>query len=60
MEAKKKQIKTRLLDMAREGKVSCRTALGIAEELGVSPIEVGRMANELQIKISSCQLGCFR
>ena len=52
-------IKARLREESREGKIPCAKALGIAEESGISPREVGRLANALGIKISACQLGCF-
>jgi len=42
-----------------EGKLPCPVALRIAEELKVSPREVGKAADELGIKICHCQLGCF-
>ena len=48
-----------LRQRARGGRLACATALALARELGVSPQEVGRAANELGIKISDCQLGCF-
>ncbi len=31
----------------------------IANEAGVAPMKVGRLLNEMEIKIHSCQLGCF-
>ncbi len=42
-----------------EGKLPCAVAFRIAKKLKVAPKEVGDAANELKIKISSCQLGCF-
>ncbi len=53
------KIKQRLLEQAKDGKVSCAQAWQVAEELGVSKAEVGRAANEAGIKIKNCQLGCF-
>ena len=41
------------------GKLSCAEAFRIAKKLKVAPRQVGDMANKLNIKISSCQLGCF-
>ncbi|MFQ6122271.1 MAG: hypothetical protein ACE5LA_04345 [Dehalococcoidales bacterium] len=49
------KVKSSLVD----GKLPCAIALKIAKELKVSPLEVGRTANRLSIKISKCQLGCF-
>ncbi len=50
-----KKIKSSLV----EGKLPCAIAFKIAKELKVSPNEVGEAANQLSVKISSCQLGCF-
>ncbi len=41
------------------GKLPCAEAFRIAKKLKVAPRQVGDMANKLNIKISSCQLGCF-
>ena len=41
------------------GKLPCAVAFQIAKKLKVSPKQVGNAANRLNIKISSCQLGCF-
>ncbi len=40
-------------------RLSCSDAFRIAHDLDVPPAVVGRVCNELQIKISDCQLGCF-
>jgi hypothetical protein len=50
-----KELKAR----AEDGRIPCGVALKLAEELGVSPQEVGRAANELKIKVVNCSLGCF-
>jgi len=39
--------------------VPCAAAFAIAEELGLPRLAVGRAADELGLKISDCQLGCF-
>lgn len=44
---------------ANEGKLTCAEANALAEKLGVEPLLIGKAANELKIKIKSCQLGCF-
>lgn len=41
-------------------KISCRDALGIAEEYRVSPAVIGKICNENKIRICKCQLGCFK
>ncbi len=40
-------------------RISCETAMEVAEEAGLPTSEVGRLLNEMGIKIDSCQLGCF-
>ncbi|MCL5960846.1 MAG: hypothetical protein M1358_16355 [Chloroflexi bacterium] len=42
-----------------DGKLPCGVAFRIAEELDVSVRKVGKAANDMKIKISHCQLGCF-
>jgi len=46
----------------RDGKkrLSCFKAFAISEKLSVSVKEIGEFCNENNIKISSCQLGCFK
>ena len=39
--------------------INCKEAVHIAEELKLAPIEIGKICNELKIKIRNCQLGCF-
>lgn len=55
----KKLIEKFLNERSNNGKITCSEARKIAEELNVPYIEVGRMANELKIKIKKCELGCF-
>lgn len=45
---------------AIEGRLPCAIARMIAENLGVSYKTVGKAADGLKIKITSCQLGCFK
>jgi hypothetical protein len=52
-------VKSRIKAAAPEGKIACAAAFRLAEELGISRQELGEMLNELKIKITHCQLGCF-
>ncbi len=52
-------IKDELLKIAKEKRIPCVEALALAKRLKVKPIEIGKIANELGIKIIDCQLGCF-
>jgi hypothetical protein len=57
------RMSTELDDKIREsltnGRLPCAVAFKIAKELGISVHEVGEVCNNLRIKVSSCQLGCF-
>ena len=53
------ELRHEMLKKAVEGKLSCATARKIAEDLKLSYQEIGKAANELGIRIKSCQLGCF-
>lgn len=55
MEAVKKAIQ----EMAPEGKIPCVMAFKIARENDCSLEEVGKLCNEMKVKVVSCQLGCF-
>jgi len=44
---------------AREGKLPCALCFKIAEDVGISKKEMGKILNEIKVKISECQLGCF-
>ncbi|HLD48663.1 MAG TPA: hypothetical protein VJA64_12620 [Desulfobaccales bacterium] len=52
-------VKARIKAAAPEGKIACAAAFRLAEELGLSRKDLGELFNELKIKITHCQLGCF-
>lgn len=52
-------LKAKIKAAAPEGKISCAAAMRLAEELVISRQDMGKLLNELQIKIKQCQLGCF-
>jgi hypothetical protein len=54
------EIKEFILARSRNHKMSCREAFEIAEQTGVSRKRIGQILNELEIKVTSCQLGCFK
>jgi hypothetical protein len=54
-----KKLNEELLKLAKEGKITCAQARKLAEELGLPYIKVGEAADNLNIKIHKCQLGCF-
>jgi hypothetical protein len=43
-----------------DGKLSCHDAFKINELSGFSLREIGKISNEMNIKICACQLGCFK
>lgn len=55
----KEKIRGILVSRAIDGRLPCALARRVAEELGVSYREVGDAADELDIKITDCELGCF-
>lgn len=40
-------------------RLTCEQAHALAKELHLTLQELGALCNELKIKISACQLGCF-
>jgi hypothetical protein len=46
-------------EQLHEGMLRCAVAFRIAEELGVTPLEVGETADALEVRLSRCQLGLF-
>ena len=52
-------IKDEVLKVAQDKRLPCVKALALAKRLKVKPIEIGKAANELEIKMTDCQLGCF-
>jgi hypothetical protein len=54
------KIVARVKEEAKGGKLACKRAFELAEELGVGLREVGKAANEAGVKIAACQLGCFK
>ena len=53
------QVRQAVLGRLEEGHLTCHQAHALANELGVEPIEVGRAADELNIRVSRCLLGLF-
>jgi hypothetical protein len=54
-----KEVKARIQATAPNGRIPCAAAFQLAEELGLTRSRLGELFNELNIKISQCQLGCF-
>jgi len=52
-------LATRIQSSLVDGQLPCPFALAIAHELGVPPLEVGRTADAIGVRITRCQLGLF-
>ncbi|MBF0488933.1 MAG: molybdopterin-guanine dinucleotide biosynthesis protein MobB [Nitrospirae bacterium] len=55
----RKEIEITLTGLSQDGKIPCALARRAAEGLGVSYSTLGDAANFLNIRITSCELGCF-
>jgi hypothetical protein len=55
----RKKLEETILEKAKGGKIPCAMCFKIAEDFGVSKKEMGKILNEMKIKIGQCQLGCF-
>ncbi|HID64555.1 MAG TPA: hypothetical protein EYP49_17700 [Anaerolineae bacterium] len=53
------EIKAKIENSLVNGQLPCTVAHVIAYELDVKPLQVGQAANEMEVAISLCQLGCF-
>ncbi len=53
------KLKELIKERAADGRISCEDAWRIANELGMPKQEFVKTADELGVKIFSCQLGCF-
>ncbi len=56
---KEDEIAEKLKEAAKEGKITCAMAQKIAIENKVPMKRVGDLLNQMKIKITQCQLGCF-
>lgn len=59
MSCASEDLKEKVKERAKDGKISCPQARQIAKELGVPVLEVGHACDELKIKLYACELGCF-
>jgi putative methionine-R-sulfoxide reductase with GAF domain len=53
------KIKVKIQEVSKNGKISCTAAHKVAKELEVPVRKVGKLINELNLKIIACELGCF-
>jgi len=48
-----------ILKKAKARKLPCAVCFKIADDFGIPKKELTKVLNEMKIKISQCQLGCF-
>lgn len=53
------RVKELIIEKQSNGRISCKAAMDIADTVGVPRRKIGTMLDEMEIKIHSCQLGCF-
>ena len=53
------EITKKLIEAAKDGKITCDMAQKIAIDNKIPMKQVGDLLNKLKIKIIQCQLGCF-
>ena len=55
----RKKIEEVIKKKVKDGKLPCAVCFKIAGDLGIPKKELTKVLNEMKIKISQCQLGCF-
>ena len=55
----RKKLEEVIKEKAKNGKIPCAVCFKIADDLGIPKKELTKVLNEMKIKISQCQLGCF-
>ena len=53
------EIKAKIKSSLVNGQLPCTVAHVIAYEFGVKPLQVGQAADEMEVALFLCQLGCF-
>jgi hypothetical protein len=56
----KEKLEKAVMDSLVGGYLPCPVALKLSGSLGIDPGEVGDMVDRLGIRITNCQLGCFK
>jgi hypothetical protein len=59
LEEPSSEIMEAVRQAALGGKMTCTLARKLATDFGVPPRVIGRACDRLDIKIHSCELGCF-
>lgn len=53
-------LREQICQLATDGKVACKALLELASRAGCQPGRIGRLCDEMNIRICACQLGCFK
>jgi len=48
-----------ILEKAKDGKIPCAVCFKIANDLEIPKKEIAKVLDEMNIRITQCQLGCF-
>ena len=54
------QVEHALKAALHDGYVACPTGWQIARDAGISRLDVGAMIDKLGVRVTDCQLGCFK
>ena len=54
------QVEHAVRAVLKEGYVTCPSGWEIARDAGVSRLDVGAMIDKLGVRVTDCQLGCFK
>ncbi|MCK4546184.1 MAG: molybdopterin-guanine dinucleotide biosynthesis protein MobB [Candidatus Eisenbacteria sp.] len=46
-------------ERAKDNRLACAVAFKICEETGITKLRIGEIINEMDVRIATCQLGCF-
>ncbi len=56
---KREAVIAKLKELAPEGKITCTEARQVAVDFDLDSSEVGKICDEIEVKIYACELGCF-
>jgi hypothetical protein len=54
------RLESAVVEAVKDGYVACPSGWKAASDLGVSRLDVGAMIDKLGIRVTDCQLGCFK
>ncbi len=55
----RKKLEELIKEKAVGGELPCAVCFKLVDDLGIQKKELTKILNEMKIKISQCQLGCF-